>query len=87
MVRAQGTASVFARRRAAVLDAIGDAVAIFPSAPVFLRNNDVKHEYRQDSNLYWLTGFDEPQSVCVLDGRAGAGFTLFVRPRDATRET
>jgi len=86
VVRAQGTASVFARRRAAVLDAIGDAVAIFPSAPVFLRNNDVEHEYRQDSDLYWLTGFDEPRSVCVLDGRART-FTLFVRPRDATRET
>ena len=78
-----------AQRRAAFVRAMsaspGPAVAILPSAPVFVRNNDVEHEYRQDSDFFYLTGFDEPGSVLALDGpRARA--TFFVRPRDRDRE-
>jgi Xaa-Pro aminopeptidase len=61
------------------------AVAVLPSAPVFRRNNDVEHEYRQDSDLFYLTGFDEPESVAVFDSRDGK-WTMFVRPRDPDRE-
>jgi Xaa-Pro aminopeptidase len=61
------------------------AVAVFPAAPVFPRNNDVDHDYRQDSDLYYLTGFDEPQSVLVLTAHDRKA-TLFVRPRDPERE-
>ena len=82
-------AETFARRRAALLDAMAAAspaaVAVIPSAPVFIRNNDVEHEYRQDSDLYYLTGFDEPESVAVLDA-VTRKITLFVRPRDRDRE-
>jgi Xaa-Pro aminopeptidase len=79
----------FARRRAAVFDAMSaaspSAVAVLPAAPVFLRNNDVEHDYRQDSDFFYLTGFDEPQSVLVVDALARKT-TLFVRPRDRNRE-
>jgi len=82
-------AETFARRRAALLDAMAAAspaaVAVIPSAPVFIRNNDVEHEYRQDSDLFYLTGFDEPESVAVLDA-VTRKITLFVRPRDRDRE-
>jgi Xaa-Pro aminopeptidase len=61
------------------------SVAVLPSAPVFLRNNDVEHEYRQDSDFFYLTGFDEPESVVVLDAQDRKA-TLFVRPRDKDRE-
>jgi Xaa-Pro aminopeptidase len=79
----------YARRRAALFDAMSaaspSAVAVLPAAPVFLRNNDVEHEYRQDSDFFYLTGFDEPQSVLVVDALARKT-TLFVRPRDRDRE-
>ncbi len=52
--------SEFAARRKQLLDAIGDGVALFPSAPVAPRNHDVEHPYRQDSDFYYLSGFDEP---------------------------
>jgi Xaa-Pro aminopeptidase len=78
-----------ARRRAAVMEAMAaaspSAVAVVPSAPVFVRNNDVEHEYRQDSDFFYLTGFDEPHSVLVLDA-VERKTTLFVRPRDRERE-
>ncbi len=77
---------VFAKRRQRVLDAI-DGVAIVPSAPVTLRNNDVEHEYRQDSDLFYLTGFDEPETVLVLSTvHPEHRSVLFVRPRDRERE-
>jgi Xaa-Pro aminopeptidase len=79
----------FARRRDAFLDAMSaaspSAVAVLPAAPVFVRNNDVDHEYRQDSDFFYLTGFDEPESVLVLDAQERK-VTLFVRPRDRERE-
>ncbi|MGH7271807.1 MAG: aminopeptidase P N-terminal domain-containing protein, partial [Polyangiaceae bacterium] len=81
------------QRRAAFFDSMaksaspgeGLPVAVVPSAPVFIRNNDVEHEYRQDSDFFYLTGFDEPDSVVVLDAQTRR-LTLFVRPRDPARE-
>jgi len=77
---------LFAERRRRVLDAI-DGVAIIPAAPVTIRNNDVKHEYRQDSDLFWLTGFDEPESVLILSTvHPEHRQVMFLRPRDPERE-
>jgi Xaa-Pro aminopeptidase len=81
---------VFAARRALVLErmatiAPGASVAVFPSTPVAVRNHDVDHPYRADSDLFWLTGFEEPEAVAVLSTTEKA-FTLFVRPRDREKE-
>ena len=63
-------------------------IAILPAAPVRMRNNDVEHDYRQDSDFHYLTGFPEPEAVAVLvPGRAAAEYVLFVRDRDPLRET
>jgi Xaa-Pro aminopeptidase len=75
-----------ASRRRDVLQAIEPAMLILPAAPVALRNNDVEHEYRQDSDFFYLTGFDEPESVLVLSPTSEQPFVLFVRPRDPERE-
>ena len=80
--------SVFAEKRKQFMEKIGeDAVAIIVANPEYTRNNDVDHDYRQDSNMFYLTGFEEPQSIAVL--RPGAEkhkFTLFVRKKDTLRE-
>jgi Xaa-Pro aminopeptidase len=79
----------FARRRRQLIKAMGrEAIAIVPAALVHLRNNDVEHAYRQDSNFFYLTGFAEPESVAVLvPGRPQGEYLLFVRDRDPARET
>ncbi len=79
----------FVERRARVLEHMGPrAVLVLPSTPAHLRNRDVEHEYRPDSDLMYLSGWHEPHSVLVLacgeDGRAK--LTMFVRPRDPARE-
>jgi Xaa-Pro aminopeptidase len=80
---------LFVARRSALFDAMGaadvSALAVLPAAAVFPRNNDVEHEYRQDSDFMYLTGFDEPDSVAVLDAKERK-WSLFVRPRDPDRE-
>jgi Xaa-Pro aminopeptidase len=80
---------VFARRRQACMERMGpNAVALFPAAPVSIRSNDVEFNYRQDSDLLYLTGFEEPQSACLLlPGHATEEYVLFVRQRDRERET
>lgn len=62
------------------------AVAIVRAAPVYVRNNDVEHPYRQESDFLYLTGFDEPESVLVMSAETGES-EVFVRPRDRERET
>jgi len=81
--------SVFAEKRKQFMERIGDdAVAIIVANPVYVRNNGVDHDYRQDSDMFYLTGFEEPQSIAIL--RPGASkhkYTLFVRKRDPQLET
>jgi Xaa-Pro aminopeptidase len=79
----------FARRRRQLMKAMGrDSIAILPSAPVRVRNNDVEYAFRQDSDFQYLTGFREPESVSVfVPGREQGEYVLFVRDRDPVRET
>ncbi len=42
------------------------SIAILPAAPVRTRNRDVEYPYRQDSDFYYITGFEEPEAVAVL---------------------
>lgn len=80
--------NVYADRRERLLSRMGPAsVLLVFAAPLAIRNNDVEHEYRQDSDFFYLTGFDEPESVLVLSTVHPDRFTLFVRPRDPERET
>src|SRR2546423_15721556 len=74
-------------RRERLMARIPQGAAIFPAAPAAIRNNDVEHEYRQDSDFYYLTGFDEMESVLVLTTRhPDHRMVLFVRTRDPEGE-
>ena len=74
-------------RRARAMDRLGpDALAIFWSAPERVYSTDVNYEYRQDSNLLYLTGVDQEDTILVLmPGNAARKEVLFVREADARR--
>jgi len=80
---------VFARRRQQLMDAYGPgSILIVPAAREQQRNADVDYAFRQDSDFYYLTGFEEPDAILVLSpGRQGEQVVLFVRPRDRDAET
>lgn len=79
--------AMFADRRAEFLGRLDAGVAVFHAQPVQNRNDDVNHPYRQDSDFYYLTGFEEPEAVAVLSADDGKPrYTLFVRPRDPDEE-
>ncbi len=80
--------SEFARRRKALMEQMGpDSIAILPAAPMYIRNRDVEHVYRQDSDFQYLSGFPEPEAVIALiPGREHGEYVLFCRERDPERE-
>lgn len=63
--------SEFANRRKAFIEELRKygpgTIAIVKSAPEFPRNGDVSHEYRQDSDFYWLTGYPESEALAIFD--------------------
>ena len=80
--------SEFARRRKALMaQMVPNSIAILPAAAVAIRNRDVEHVYRQDSDFQYLSGFAEPEAVIALiPGREHGEYVLFCRERNPKRE-
>ncbi|WP_111493994.1 MULTISPECIES: Xaa-Pro aminopeptidase [Marinobacter] len=78
----------FAARRQALMEQMAEnSIAIVPAAPERVRNRDVLHPFRQDSDFQYLTGFGEPEAVLVLiPGREHGESVLFCRERDPAKE-
>ncbi|MCA8955021.1 MAG: aminopeptidase P N-terminal domain-containing protein [Planctomycetes bacterium] len=79
---------MYAKRRQRLLNRLGDGMLILPTAPHAIRNGDVHYSFRAGSDLHYLTGFDEPNSLLVAwrTGAATHRSVLFVPPRDRARE-
>ena len=82
------SAQAYARRRRQLMRMAGDdAIVVIPSAPERIRSRDTHYPYRQDSDLWYLSGFAEPEAVLVLlPGRRHGEALLFCRERDPERE-
>lgn len=80
--------SEYAKRRKELMQTVGaNSIVILPAAPEVSRNGDAVYAYRQNSDFYYLTGFDEPEAVMVLAPKRKEGeFVLFNRVRDRERE-
>jgi Xaa-Pro aminopeptidase len=79
----------FQSRRRRLAESIGqEGIAVVPAAVEQIRNDDVPHDFRQDSNFFYLTGFTEPDAVAVITpGHPDGDYSLFVRPRDPEMES
>jgi Xaa-Pro aminopeptidase len=77
-----------AARRARVMERLPpESMLILWSASVKVYSHDVDYEFRQDSNLYYLTGIDQPDTILVLmPGNERRREILFISPRDPVRE-
>ena len=78
----------YRQRREQLMAKIGSGTAIFRSAPAAVMHNDVEYAYRQDSDFFYLTGFNEAEAVAVLaPHHEEHKFVLFVQPKDLEKET
>lgn len=77
---------LYARRRERFFDRVKEGVAVLFATPEQKLSWDGMYRYRPDPDLFYLTGFGEPEAVAVLDADRRE-YRLFVRPRDRERET
>ncbi|MEE2756563.1 MAG: aminopeptidase P N-terminal domain-containing protein [Myxococcota bacterium] len=79
---------MYAERRQKLIKKIAGGIAIFCAPKESIRNDDVHHDFRQDSDLYYLSGFEEPDCVLVLDARGHEQpkSIMFLRSRNVERE-
>jgi len=77
----------YRQRRQQLMAKIGNGTAIFRSAPMAVMHNDVEYAFRQDSDFFYLTGFNEPEAVAVLaPHHQEHQFVLFVQPKERDKE-
>ncbi len=82
------TPAEYQQRRQQFMAKIGGGTAIFRSAPMAVMHNDVEYAFRQDSDFFYLTGFNEPNAVAVFaPHHEEHQFVLFVQPKDLEKET
>ena len=77
----------FKNRRQKILDQIDNGVALVPSASMQIRSNDTEFPFRQESNFYYLSGFNEPECLLLMLKNAKEEKTvLFLRERNPEME-
>ena len=76
-----------ARRRKLMNAMEPGSIALIPGASMQRRNRDIDYAFRQDSDLLYLCGFEEPDALLVLvPGRSQGEVILFCRERDPRAE-
>lgn len=78
---------IFKERRQKLASQIKGSALIVASHPEHIRNHDVGYPYRQDTNFYYLTGFEEPESIFIFRPGQTPETVMFVRKKDLERET
>ncbi|RPI67434.1 MAG: aminopeptidase P family protein [Ignavibacteriae bacterium] len=84
---------VYKERRERLMDSVGArSIVAVMSADVRNRQNDVDYEYRQSSNMLYLTGYPDPGATLLLApsgivlGERTVREILFVKERNVDRE-
>ncbi|NOR80474.1 MAG: M24 family metallopeptidase [Methyloprofundus sp.] len=77
-------ASEFKKRRELLMNQVGKGnIAIIASADTRTRNRDVDYPFRQDSDFYYLTGFNEADALAAfIPGREQGQYILFCQEYD-----
>ncbi|KAF2494832.1 metallopeptidase [Lophium mytilinum] len=85
------TALEYAHRRTKLARSLPlNSIAILAASDLKYRSGSVFYKYHQDPDFLYLTGFNEPDALAIIE-KQGAGdedysFHLYVRPKDAKAE-
>ena len=77
----------FKARRKRLSQLVPGCAVVLPAWPEYYRNADMHFNYRAESNLFYLTGFDEPESCLIFRPGKSPETVMFVRPKNIERET
>ena len=79
---------VFEERREIFLNKLNGQAVIIPGANLVTHHADCEYPFRQESNFWYLTGFDEPNAVALFLSHKPKGerFILFVAEKDIISE-
>lgn len=79
----------FHQRRLKLVESMPDrsSLVVFAAEQKY-RNSDVEYKFRQNSNFWYLTGFNETDAVLVLTKNTDKDYTetLFIQDKDPTKE-
>lgn len=76
----------YANRRKSVLKMIDEGVILIPAATYQIRSNDTEYPFRQNSNFYYLSGFEEDNALLLLQrSKKGIKQILFVQKKDRAK--
>lgn len=82
------TSTEFKRRRTDLMAQMeAGSIALIAAAPARQRSNDTDYYYRQNSDFYYLTGFEEQEALLALiPGREQGEAVLFCQEKDKLKE-
>ncbi len=82
------TKKEYARRRSNLMGLMEpNSIAVLPAAREKVRSRDTDYHFRQDSDFFYLTGFEESDAVLVLlPGREYGEYVLFCKEKDPAKE-
>jgi len=77
---------LFAGNRARFFGALGNDAALLFAAPHVIRNGDAEFRYRQNSDVFYLTGWEDPEVAVLFRPGAEQPFLMFVQERNPDME-
>lgn len=77
----------YVKRRLRVSMALpSNTIAIIPAAHECVRNGDAHYRFRQSSDFYYLTGFNEPDALLLIESGSNSSCYLFNQATDKKKE-
>lgn len=77
------------RRSNLLKECLPNSLCIVAAASLVTRSNDTEYAFRQDSDFWYLTGFNEPEALLLLSNHEkykGEMSMIFVQPKDSFAE-
>ena len=77
----------FTKRRNSLMSDLGEGMFVMGGAGEQTRNSDVHYSFRQNSDFFYLTGFNEPDASLIISNKDGnVRSILLVPPKDKVKE-
>lgn len=73
--------TLYANRRAELLNELKDGVFVLFGNDHIYRNSDITYRFRQNSDFYYLTGFEDADAVMVLQPGEEKEYVLFLHKK------